>query len=110
MFYRKKEYREPNFDIYLDEWILYIFKNKIIFINIVGNILLFIPLGFFKGIIKSTLIIIIIEILQYILKRGIFDVVDIILNLIGVVIGKIGREIYERRYEHRGIDWKNSGN
>ena len=68
-----------------------------ILINIFGNILIFIPLEYFlielfkinKPIINipiSFIIILIIEILQYILKLGVFDIDDIILCNLGMII------------------------
>ena len=82
---------------YIIKWKNLIFTNRIVFINLIGNILLFIPLGailssFNKiGLIKKILLaivtIIVLEALQYILRLGVFDIIDIICNMIGVVIG-----------------------
>lgn len=81
---------------YIKVWIKLIFTNKIVFKNIVGNILIFIPFGVLLHKIKlkviyklliSILIIIIIEVIQLITKTGIFDILDIFLNIIGIVIG-----------------------
>lgn len=68
------------------------------FKNIVGNIVTFIPLGFFvstiffrtkffKTILTCVAIILIIECGQFVLKIGFFDVDDIILNLLGCLLG-----------------------
>lgn len=64
---------------------------------VVTNILLYLPLGaFMKFRIKSNnfslltrfiIYILFIEIMQYILRRGIFDINDIILNTLGFVAG-----------------------
>jgi glycopeptide antibiotics resistance protein len=71
------------------------------FLNLFGNIIFFMPFGFLlplvynKGktignsIILATLFSSSIEILQYILELGIFDIDDIILNVIGSIIGFI---------------------
>lgn len=84
-----------NFDFYLISWLKHLKTNKIVLINIIGNIILFIPLGIInKKIIYSILIIILIETLQLILKKGIFDIVDIVLNTIGVIIGTLGVYIW----------------
>ena len=69
-------------------------------INIIGNIVVFIPFGFLfpitfhkqlnrldKLLFASSTGILIIEILQLLFKLGVFDIDDIILNTIGVVIG-----------------------
>lgn len=75
------------------------YTTWIVFINLAANIITFIPLGFFlpwlfKSInsLKKTLIycfsiILFIEIMQFVLNVGIFDVDDIILNMIGSLIG-----------------------
>lgn len=81
---------------YITKWIKLIFTNKVVFINLIGNILIFIPLGIFLKYFKirfiSAFVIIIIlvisiETLQYLTKRGIFDIMDIFLNSIGASIG-----------------------
>ena len=77
------------------KWIKLIFKNKTVFINIVGNILIFIPAGFIlKVYFKKTVLILlfgligltIIELVQVILQVGVFDVVDILLNFMNSFI------------------------
>ena len=67
------------------------------FKNIIANILVFIPLGFFvsnknsKNVFKALIIclgvILSIELIQLLFKIGFFDVDDIILNFIGSLIG-----------------------
>lgn len=83
---------------YIKEWIKIIFKNKIVFKNVIGNIIIFIPMGIFiktipihtiYQIIVSILIIIGIETLQYITQIGVFDIMDIFLNMLGTLIGYI---------------------
>ena len=75
-------------------------------LNILGNLFLFMPLGFFvpqlfKKINKWYYICIIgfcfslcIEVSQLLLLRGIFDIDDVILNLFGCILGYILKEIY----------------
>ena len=71
---------------------------KTIFINVFGNIVMFMPFGFlgivfpklndFKTlIINFVSAIIIIESLQYFTRFGVFDIDDIILNTVGGAIG-----------------------
>lgn len=67
--------------------------------NIFGNLLLFLPMGLYlpclsKGlrtfgrlIVSMMLIIVLIEMLQVLLRRGSIDVDDFILNISGVIIG-----------------------
>ncbi|MGE7942672.1 VanZ family protein [Lysinibacillus xylanilyticus] len=74
-------------------------NDSVSIINILGNIIPFIPMGFiipmafpsqrnvFKTIISSLLLIFSIEILQFILFLGSFDIDDIILNLLSCFIG-----------------------
>ncbi len=97
LFFRE-EYQEYQFieDFYLSKWLQFLLKNKIVFVNITGNILLFIPLGFifvnyFQNKILSGLLgialIVILEWLQFLTKRGVLDIVDIFLNSLGLILG-----------------------
>lgn len=90
----------PNF-IPFKTIIPYLFGHKgliIAGINLVGNIALLIPVGFLVPFVfrqmtwKKTLLLsvaagFIIEIMQVLLRVGIFDIDDIILNALGVIIG-----------------------
>lgn len=69
---------------------------RIAVINILGNILLFVPLGFYlraflkkptAAFLTAALIPLSIEMIQYILRAGVADIDDIILNVIGELIG-----------------------
>ena len=90
-------------DYYLDSWFKLIFTNKTVFINIIGNILIYIPLYILvinerhnKLIIIYFLVgIILIEFMQYILKVGVFDIADIVLNFLGVLIVHLLLEVRE---------------
>lgn len=81
------------------------------FINLAGNIIMFIPLGFFlsfselsdkafKEIIKKTILIIIaVEIIQLFSLTGSFDIDDLILNTIGSAAGyKIHSIIFKNKH------------
>lgn len=69
------------------------------FVNLFGNVLMFIPLGyllpkiwvryrkFFRLIFYAFLVLIAVEVTQYFTMLGSLDVDDIILNLAGVIIG-----------------------
>lgn len=73
--------------------------NTAAFVNLVGNVLLFLPLGaflpyvtrraqrFFGCLLTAFLIILFAEILQAMTLLGYFDVDDFILNLLGVSLG-----------------------
>ena len=68
-------------------------------VNLVGNIVMFVPLGyllpniwkklrkFYKTLVATLGIILVIEILQFITGLGSFDVDDFILNCLGVITG-----------------------
>lgn len=84
--------------------------------NLFGNIIVFMPLGFLlasllkrRGSLKSTLvfsffIILFAESMQLIMKVGVFDVDDIILNLIGCLIGYFVHEIFVK-YKRQFREW-----
>ncbi len=70
-------------------------------INLAGNVLVFVPLGyllpkiwerlrgFFRTTITVMLLVILIELLQYVTGLGSCDIDDLILNLIGAILGYI---------------------
>lgn len=74
---------------------------QVIFINLIANIITFIPLGFFVSLLFGKyfkivntalcciLITICIEVGQFILNVGVLDIDDIILNTIGCILGII---------------------
>lgn len=71
------------------------------FINLVGNVVMFIPLGFFqpylmtklrswyKTLLTTTALILLVEIVQYVTCLGSCDIDDLILNLVGAMFGYI---------------------
>lgn len=83
------------------------------FINVIGNVLFFIPLGFFLPslfraqrnffvcLITSALIIAGLEALQYLTKLGTADIDDLILNLAGVIPGYLSAVLVRRKRHHR---------
>lgn len=68
-------------------------------INLVGNVVVFIPFGwflpyiwqkmryFFKTVLTATLYVCLVEVFQYITNLGSCDIDDLILNLAGVMLG-----------------------
>lgn len=81
---------------YLKKWLKIIFQNKTVFLNIFGNIFLFIPLGIIINYQNNFLLIkilflllsvILLELIQFLLNLGVFDILDIILNFFGGIIG-----------------------
>ena len=76
-----------------------------IIINLLGNIIMFIPFGFlgwlngkyfsFKKLIVDFLsVLIIVEALQYLTRLGVFDIDDLALNSLGVWIGFQMRKLF----------------
>ena len=75
------------------------YNFQVIFINLIANIITFIPLGFFisllfrrylkliNTVLSCVFIIICIEIGQFVLNVGVLDVDDVILNTVGCVLG-----------------------
>ncbi|MDF2505374.1 VanZ family protein [Clostridium sp.] len=75
------------------------YNFQVIFINLIANIITFIPLGFFMSLLFRrsynlinmlllyVFIITCIEIGQFILNVGVLDIDDVILNTIGCVLG-----------------------
>lgn len=90
LFLRTRAENNINGDFYLFKWLKIIFKNKIVLINILGNVLLFMPYCF---LIRSKYYLFFIicsilslEIIQYLTKLGVLDIVDITLNVFGCII------------------------
>ena len=87
---------------YLKEWIKLLFINRIVFINVIGNIILFIPLGYLlKSFLRNNILVFIIgilitlllELIQFVTKLGVFDIIDIFLNALGIIIGLLLKRI-----------------
>lgn len=96
LFYRKSAVGF-NFKFYLWDWLKHIKTNDIVLINVIGNIIIFIPLGIYlKDIILGLLLIILLEYFQVTFQRGLFDVVDIFLNTLGYFIGSLEVTIWKR--------------
>ncbi|WP_342492314.1 VanZ family protein [Bacillus sp. FSL M7-0003] len=88
---------------------------NLVFLNLAGNILLFVPLGFFlyqafrtmrwqKAVLGGFLLSTIIELLQWMFSQsGIItrssDIDDILLNTLGTALGCIMYQIYRKRKE-----------
>lgn len=95
LFFRDKANNQFSNGSYFNLWIKILFTNKTVFKNVFGNILLFVPLGFFLSRIMkpvnvflvSFLVVLTAEIIQFNTRFGVFDYLDIILNLIGSVVG-----------------------
>jgi len=90
LFFRMKVENNINKDFYLFNWLKIIFKNRIVLINILGNILLFMP---YCILIKSKYYflmiiccIVCLELIQFLTRRGVLDIVDIVLNIFGCIL------------------------
>lgn len=85
-----------------------------VLINILGNVLCFIPLGFFLPILtrrlRSFLLVTIlaltfsftIEIVQLLFKVGSFDVDDLLMNTLGGIIGYLFFAVYDKFFKSKG--------
>ncbi|MBO5836821.1 MAG: VanZ family protein [Oscillospiraceae bacterium] len=81
----------------------YLFRHAVV--NLVGNVVMFVPLGFFlpyiarrlrsfwKTVLCALVLILAIETIQYFTLLGACDVDDLILNLAGVILGYISWKI-----------------
>ena len=99
MTFREKVETSYNFDWYLWKWLKIIGKNKTVLVNVLGNLFLFFPLSviilsikekYFISFLLTIIIVVLLEIVQLVSRRGVFDLVDIVLNIIGIIIGMIG--------------------
>ena len=100
LFYRNPVEDNFNFDFYLWDWLKLARKNRIVFINIFGNFC-YLLLAFLYSREIFLLIIIalvlVLELMQYITKRGVFDIVDIFLNIVGISLGFVLRRLYGKQ-------------
>lgn len=106
--FKDKNYGTNNF-ILFKEIFRYKIGSKLFVRNVIGNILLFVPFGMFIGyyvketklyiiILSSILLSFLIETIQSIIGRT-FDVDDILLNLIGGIIGFVIYKL-QRKYSN----------
>lgn len=88
---RRRSDKIVNDEFYIIDWIKLIFENEVVFINVIGNIVLYIPLYILLNgkFIIILVLIIVLELLQYILELGVFDIIDILLNITGLIITMI---------------------
>ena len=87
----------------------YTFPIYAFLLNVVGNVLIFIPFGFilpiigkkkaniFKTLLITVVFVFVIECVQFALNVGSFDVDDILLNSIGSLIGHIIFLVFRKR-------------
>lgn len=105
LFFRYKVELEKyfNFEIYLDYWFKHI-DNEVVFYNILGNVLIFIPFSlfvyletknYFNTIQLVLYLIVLLEFSQAIFKLGVFDIVDIVLNFCGVAVFITGVQLWK---------------
>ncbi len=108
--------RSYNLELFKEIKRFYIYRHNVgmqaFLMNIFGNILIFLPFGFILPIIgkrkasfmKTMLItvvfVFVIELIQYGLNVGSFDVDDIFLNSVGSMLGYILFLIFHKRMSH----------
>ncbi len=89
-------------EYYIQKWeaaSVYYYRASVALVNILGNIAMFVPLGIFlpemwrrlqrawKAIPVGMLTIILVEITQLLTLRGRCDVDDVLLNMMGIILG-----------------------
>lgn len=100
------------------EMFRYQFGSKMFFRNVVGNMLMFMPYGFFAAyflklkkpyliLFLSTIISVLIETVQLVIGR-VFDVDDILLNIVGGLFGYIIYRLFVRIEKHLPSFLKNT--
>ena len=97
-------------EYYIDKWesaSLYRYRATVAAINILGNIVLFVPLGVFipvlwpklqkiwKAVPAGLFMIAVVEICQLFTLRGRFDIDDFLLNMLGILFGYAGWRFYQ---------------
>ena len=88
--------------------------NSQFWYNVVGNIAVFVPLGFFTALLLrrryygafalavTYIVSLLAEVLQYLLKVGTFDIDDVILNTFGGLLGILIAAAIRKKYDVRG--------
>lgn len=91
-------------EYYIEKWAAYaIYKAqaRVAIVNLLGNIVMFIPLGiflpavwvklrkFWKSLLAAAGLIVLVELIQLLSLRGSCDVDDLILNLCGMTVGYV---------------------
>ena len=89
-------------DYYLEKWgfaSIYAYQARHAAINLAGNVVMFVPLGFllpkvsarqrklWRTMLTTALLVMLVEMVQLFSLRGSCDVDDVILNVLGAVIG-----------------------
>ena len=88
-------------EYYMEKWdaTTYLFNIRVAVVNIVGNVIMFVPFGAFlpamwpklqrawKAIPAGVLTIVLVEIVQLLTLRGRCDIDDVFLNVIGIAVG-----------------------
>ena len=92
----------------------YILGNKAFFINVFGNVIAFMPMGFFQPILcdkklRGGLVVLncfvvslVVETIQLIFKIGCFDVDDLFLNTLGGLFGVLLYFVFQKCMKREG--------
>lgn len=99
-------------EYYLEKWgfaSIYAYQARHAVINLVGNVIMFIPLGYllpkvsarqrklWRTLLTTALLIALVELLQLFSLRGSCDVDDVILNVMGAAIGYGAYKIFPKK-------------
>lgn len=91
-----------------------ILGNRAFFINVFGNVIAFMPMGFFQRILSKRktmgllvvlncfLVSLAVEIIQLVFKLGCFDVDDLILNTLGGFLGLLVFLVFQKVTKREG--------
>ena len=82
---------------YLKKWLPILFTNKTVFLNVFGNFFLFFPFGYLisehfkktEAIVIILMCVFFLETIQLLAHKGVFDSLDILLNVLGGILGII---------------------
>lgn len=100
---------------YVEKWesaSIYFYHARFAFVNLAGNVIMFVPLGylipavwkkcrgFFRCLLTAAGMILVVEVSQLLTLRGRCDIDDLILNMIGVILG-YGISCLSHRKKHR---------
>ena len=92
----------------------YILGNKAFFINVFGNVIAFMPMGFFQPLLaqkkwRGALVVLncfivslLVETIQLVFKVGCFDVDDLLLNTLGGLLGVIIYYVFQKCLKREG--------
>lgn len=92
----------------------YILGNKAFFVNVFGNVIAFMPMGFFQPLLSNKklrgllvvlncfIVSLLVETIQLVFKIGCFDVDDLFLNTLGGMLGVLLYFVFQKWTKREG--------